>query len=414
MSEMPNCPRGCPSVKVVRDGVQRTEGRERQRYRCIVADGSFHRFVGESGLSRTRGDGHSCVECARPLEVDGGPVALWHSRYFVKEVATALWSLAGGVSYTEAASRLRRRAWGDDGAAQLAETTVASGQMVADWLSKFGPIVAGPHAETEWPETVVLDSTRFMYTDRFTGTSNQLFCVLAAWGYPKGARKGRLWLLRAYPLQDAPTWEQFLAELPGRPELVVIDRDYGAIGGVQARWGRGRKGVPIHLCEHHLYERGKAALVSPEGWEEFHRLAVAAGGPAAAWAKHWNTRMRVQTQRRATIPEHYANGAVEAPLEEVKRILGKRRWTFRNADRMNLLLELVRIRYNRAATEADFAAELRKKLADGTALKGLRHDPRLPGRRVSISSLRAWMPQQPARHQRRFPAKKSATAASSQ
>ena len=105
---------------------------------------------------------------------------------------------------------------------------------------------------------------------------------------------------------------------------------------------------------------------------------------------------------------------MEAPLEEAKRILGKRRWTFRNADRTNLLLELVRIRYNRAATEADFAAELRKKLADGTAPKGLRHDPRLPGRRVSISSLRAWMPQQPARHQRRFPAKKPATAASSQ
>ncbi|MCW2705151.1 MAG: hypothetical protein JWQ37_3146 [Blastococcus sp.] len=92
----------------------------------------------------------------------GGPAALWGSRYLVKEVATALWSLAGRVSYTDAASRVRRRAWGDDGAAQRAETTVASGQMVADWLSKFGPIVAAPHAETEWPETVVLDSTRFM------------------------------------------------------------------------------------------------------------------------------------------------------------------------------------------------------------------------------------------------------------
>jgi hypothetical protein len=65
--------------------------------------------------------------------------------------------------------------------------------------------VAAPHAETEWPETVVLDSTRLMYTDRFTGTSNQLFCVLAAWGYPAGAQRGRLWLLRAYPLQDRAT-----------------------------------------------------------------------------------------------------------------------------------------------------------------------------------------------------------------
>jgi hypothetical protein len=81
---------------------------------------------------------------------------------------------------------------------------------------------------------------------------------------------------------------------------------------------------------------------------------------------------------------------------------------FRNAARMNVLLELVRIRYNRAATEADFAAELRDKLADGAAPKRLLHDPRMPGRRVSSSSLRAWLPQQPARHKPRFSGKKSA------
>ena len=365
--------------------------------------------------------------------MDGGPVAPWRSRYLVKEVAAALWSLAGGVSYADAAARLRRRAWGDDGAEKRAETTVASGQTVADWLSKFGPIVAAPHAESVWPETIVLDSTRFMYTDRFTGTSNQLFCVLAAWGHPAGAQRGRLWQLRAYPLQDGPTWEKFLSELPGRPEPVVIDRDYGAIGGVQARWGRGSKGMPVHLCEHHLYEKGKAALVkeghqafgdplqaalasalaSPDGWDGFYRLAVEAGGEAARWAKHWNKSMRAQTKRRASIPEHYANGAVEAPLEEVKRILGTRRWTFRDADRMNLLLELVRIRYNRDADETDFAKTLGKQLADGTAPSGLGHDPRLPGRRVSTSSLRAWMPQQPARHQPRFRAKRTAVTPSS-
>lgn len=150
------------------------------------------------------------------------------------------------------------------------------------------------------------------------------------------------------------------------------------------------------------------ALTSPEGWEEFYRLAVQAGGPAARWGRHWNKRMRAQTKRRASIPEHYANGAVEAPLEEVKRVLGKRRWTFHNAARMNLLLELVRIRYNRDATEADFAKTPRGQLAEGAALGALTHDARVRGRRVSTSSLRAWMPQQPARHQPRFRVKKAA------
>lgn len=68
----------------------------------------------------------------------------------------------------------------------------------------------------------------------------------------------------------------------------------------------------------------------------------------------------------------------------------------------------VRIRCNRDDDEADFTKTLRKQLSKGTAPGSLRHDPRLPGRRVSTSSLRAWMPQQPARHQPRFPAKKPA------
>lgn len=46
---------------------------------------------------------------------------------------------------------------------------------------------------------------------------------------------------------------------------------------------------------------------------------------------------QAQTERRAPIHKHYANGAVQAPLQEVKPILGRRRWTSRNADRMNLL-----------------------------------------------------------------------------
>lgn len=432
MSELPKCPRGCESVAVYRDGVQLSAGgeRQRQRYRCVRPDGSHHRFVGEGMLSRTRGDGQLCSDCDRPLDVDGGPPTTWHSRYQVREVAAALWLLAGGASYTDTALRIRRGAWNDDGENKRAFTTVPSGQLVADWLSRFGPLAAAKYAETEWPETIVLDSTRFMDVNTRTGETNQLFCVLAAVGYPAGAKTGRLWRLRAYPLQDGPTWAKFLAELPGRPKLVVIDRDYGAIGGVQAHWGRGRNAVPIHLCEHHLYARGKAALAkdghtafrhelqealakalaSPAGWDHFHRLATAAGGATGKWARHWDRRMRVQVARRSSIPAHYANGAVEAPLREVKRILAPRRWTFRNAARMNLLLELVRIRYNRQGSAAAFAGELRRTLAKtgrGQLLDAAPDDPRLRGERVSSSSLRAWIPQQPARHQPRFPRKKA-------
>jgi len=430
MNEMPQCPRGCASVKVVRDGVQRHHGgRARQRYRCVAPDGSYHRFVGEGELSRTRGHG-SCDECYRPLAADGGPVAPKFGKYLVKEVAGALWALADGASYTDAAARVRRQAWGDDGAKKRAATTIASGQSVAEWLSRYGAVVTAPHAETQWPRTIVVDSTRFMHNDSRGGGTNQLFCVLAAWGYPAGPDTPRLWRLRAYPLQDAPTWANFLAELPGRPDLVVVDRDYGAIGGVQKHWGTGKSAVPIHLCEHHLYARGKAALkkdghkaykhplqvalasalATPAGWDTFYQLALGAGGESAKWARHWNKRMRVQTRRRSSMPAHYANGAVEAPIKEVKRVLASRSWTFRNAQRMNALLELVRVRYNGTASEAQFATTLRTTLSSGVRPTDLvAADARLPGVRVSSSSLRAWMPKQAARHKPRYRARAKAT-----
>ncbi len=101
-------------------------------------------------------------------------------------------------------------------------------------------------------------------------------------------------------------------------------------------------------------------------------------------------RMRVPTKRRPPSPEYYANGAVEAPLEEVRRVLGSRRWTFRNAQQMNMLLELVHIRYNRTATQAQFASTLRATRAGGVRPSdSVAADARVPGKRVSTSSLRA-------------------------
>lgn len=95
-------------------------------------------------------------------------------------------------------------------------------------------------AEAEWPEAIVRDSTRFMYTDRWTNSTHQLFCILGVWGYPAGASEGRMWFLGAGPDQGAAAWAKVFASLPGRPASIVCDRDYGTIGGAQAHWGKGR------------------------------------------------------------------------------------------------------------------------------------------------------------------------------
>ena len=93
--------------------------------------------------------------------------------------------------------------------------------------------------------------------------------------------------------------------------------------------------MPVHLCEHHLYEKAKAglardgvtafaaplhellneALKGPEQWAVFEEAVADSGLPhISRWVDHWAKRLRVQVARRASIPAHYANGAVERPL----------------------------------------------------------------------------------------------------
>ncbi len=399
MTQPPTCPRkghAGDGWRVVRDGQQRTAGRTRQRWRCISPDDGFHRFVG--AVARTRHAPEAvCWECDNQVAAHEGPVAGHEYEYLVREVAEALVSVGRGMTYTDAAKRARLKAnaarndasgaslHGDEfvSGGPVIDRTVVNGQTVAEWMGEFVPVVAKRHAETEWPETIVLDSTEFQDTNVRTGEQRQLFAVLAVWGYPAGGEKGRLWRLGAVPRDTTETWAEFLAELPGKPALVVCDRDLAIIGGVQQRWGKGKDAVPIHLCEHHLFARGVAALErdgiaygdplrellnvafqSLAGWDAFD-TAVAADPRAVSgrkWVAHWRKRMRVQTARRASIPAHYANGAVEDPLKMVRQVIDRRKFAFRNRARMNLLLELVRLRVLRADSVRTYAEDIRAHL----------------------------------------------------
>ena len=70
-------------------------------------------------------------------------------------------------------------------------------------------------------------------------------------------------------------------------------------------------------------------------------------------------RLGLQAARRASLPPVYANGAVEAPIKRVRQVLERRRWTFRNRERMNLLLELVRLAVLRADNASIYVADIR-------------------------------------------------------
>lgn len=396
----------------MRNGVQRRAGRERQRFRC-KGDASQgikqHTFLGAA--SHTRTEPGFCEECDNLVAAHEGPVSPWHFEYLVREVAQSLVAVGRGLSYTDAAKRARASA---NLHRRDNDKEVTNGQTVAEWMADFVPVVAARYRETEWPETLVLDSTEFDWTNPRTGTTKQLFAVLGAWGYPAGDSRGHLWRLAAAPRDNAASWEEFLSALPGKPASVVCDRDLAIIAGVQRRWGKGKNAVPIHLCEHHLFVRGVAAMErdglgfyhplrdlfctafhSQPEWDAFDAAVMAEPGALATqrWVRHWRTRMRLQTKRRSSLPAHYANGAIEPPIAIVRSVLESRRWTFRNRERMDLLLELVRLRVRRLDSERAYARAIREHL-EATGGQGPRryrqlYDPWGP-RGAQVRSYSLW------------------------
>lgn len=70
--------------------------------------------------------------------------------------------------------------------------------MVAEWVDAWAPAILEALAETEQPETLVLDSTDFWWTNSSTQQRRGEFAILVAYGYT-GPGKGRVWGIHACP-----------------------------------------------------------------------------------------------------------------------------------------------------------------------------------------------------------------------
>jgi hypothetical protein len=385
----------------VRDGIQHSSLRPRQRWRCSAPDGTFHRFLG--ALSVTRVEDGVCPTCERHHGPAEGPSTPWRHDYLVREMATALVAIGGGASYTDAAERVKAQAWGEKRQWHRKSSTNINGGLVADWLQQYGPVVAEAHAETEWPDTLVLDSTEFQYTDSWTGTKSRLFCVLFAYGYPSDGTRPRMWKVASSPSDSGQHWADFLSALPGKPRVVVCDDDTNIKSGVRTHWSRGRP-IHIHSCEHHLYRRARNAMDtdkvprdsplhealnhafhSPEEWEVLGDKVRELGSPALQrWMRGKSRMMATQLARRGEI-DVYANGAIEAPIRTVRQGIERRAWCFRNRARMDLLLEMMRLRLNKVDSVDAYGRLIRDHL---TVTKGMPPSKRKQWDRRGTSSLR--------------------------
>jgi len=354
----------------------------RQMFRCIPAQGMVHKFAGV--VPRLVMESHSCDHCENPVATHQGPRVAHRYEFPVAQAAAALVMVGQGVSYTETADRMRARNQGD--------RFDCGAQLVANWIEVLGPVVASEYSETEWPETVVLDSTWFMVTNQRTGEITKAFSVLGVHGYPAGQHQGRCWMLRAAPTRTAREWEKVLRSLPGEPKMVVCDGDISIIAAVSRVWPN----AFIKRCEHHLRQRvmkrmalygltaygcPEMALLndafhSPKGWRAFKKGMT--GAKVETWIEEYDKILTEQVRRRASLPQHHATGAIDEDLARVREFMEPRAFCYRNAERTTRMLELVRLRMNRCDDPLIYARAIRAHLDtnDGKLGKqGLIRDP---------------------------------------
>jgi hypothetical protein len=373
---LPACPRpGHGEHRVVKDGRYGTPSR--QRFRCIGPTG-FHRFVPE--LTRHEAHDSVCDTCDTHVPAHRGPVTGRKYDFPVREVATALAAVGAGESYQHAALRARAASgrplleggWG--------------GNTVAEWLDNCAPVVMAEHAETAWPETLVLDSTRFMVTNTWTGAMSLAFNVLGAYGYPaKGYGRPRLWALAAYHRATHVEWEDFLRQLDtsAAPLLVIsdgVDEIRNAVRQVWPRAAGTSTPSPFVLrCEHHLRENAREALQadrvdhwgsvrmtalngafrSPQGWAAFKATVWPKHANAYQWVQDNDAQVLAQVTARTLLPAHHSTAALDTHLGTVRDYLDSRSFVLRNQRRTTAMLGLVRLHLNGTDIPARYATALR-------------------------------------------------------
>src|SRR5215216_5716442 len=137
--------------RVHRDGTYGVAGHRGQRYRCFPAEGGRPHVFTEL-LPREEAWRERCETCEREVERQEGPQAARRYQFVARGIAGALVAVGAGATYQHAALVARERARRmriDADTGELRETR--HGQLVADWVELFAPVVFEPHRPGAWP-----------------------------------------------------------------------------------------------------------------------------------------------------------------------------------------------------------------------------------------------------------------------
>lgn len=92
--------------------------------------------------------------------------------------------------------------------------------------------------------------------------------------------------------------------------------------------------------------------------------------------------------RRPHVPAHYSTGALDPHLAKVREVLKPRAWTYRNLQRMNALLGLVRLSINLRDRPGDWSKHITAHAADRPTPVSFDEPPKLLPNDHRVYSLR--------------------------
>ena len=362
----PACPQGHAAAAgyTVRKAGTYGAAAKRQLYACIAPDGARHRFA--PTLPREHNHAGVCDSCDSTLVAHTGPVVGRDYLHRLRLVAEALVQVGTGVSYVRASNRARV------GAGRDPVLGSGAGHLASEWTDTWGPVITDALAETDWPETLVLDSTDFWWTNARTQTRRREFAILIAYGYPgpdAADPRPRVWGIHASATAQAHDWVTLLTSLnlPAPPTTVVCDDNLAVTAAVRQLWPhQPDQDLPVpflHSCEHHLRTNAIAALTTDQvshfgsvrmealngafrdraGWDAFTATITPEQAATTAWVAGVRRHVEVQTSVRNQLPKHYTTAGAEAVASDLKSMLEQRSFSLRNKDRTNRLLGLVRL-----------------------------------------------------------------------
>jgi hypothetical protein len=365
----------------------------RQRFLCVPSNGAkTHTF---SAARRAATDGHPhgahCQTCDIRPGVAQGPITPVEFETSANEMARLVLLVGSGSSGREAAQMVRldgQRFETDEYGARYASREFA---LAGRYIDLFGEAIDRELAPKSWPKILVLDSKPLNLYPYDADAFHEIWdpskrggAVLAAVGGNDPKRPLRAMRLGLSGDETTEAWLAFLRELPGDVEWVVADGAKAIKQAVMLRWPKAR----FIACEYHLGRAlegwgardgwpakvGKVdnpiaeALWSNDNWDAVRAFAESDG---ATNILHWmdanEARVRAQIALRlAPFEDHpRSNTAAEGLLNFVDRKLyRRRRFRFRNAGRLQTILNLMRAQQAGQAGQAEYGAIVKRHLQE--------------------------------------------------